>query len=401
VKLTFWNWGTGMDKAVALWNSTNPDIQVDLKTVPNGNAGTYQNLFNGLKAGTAPDLAPVEYDTLSSFRIVDGLKDISGCAGVGQAGNRFADWTWQQVRLGGDGVWGVPQDTGPLALYYRKDLFAKYGIAVPTTWDEYADAARKLKAADPSAYITHFSQTDPNWFTGLMWQNGAQLFSTSGDTWKVTVDSDKGRQVAQYWQKLIDDKLVATDLQGFSPALNKAWDTGKVVTWISAPWGWSTIRDGAPSTAGKWAVAPIPQWTKGATADGNWGGSTVAVLAGSKHPYEAAKFALWLNSDPKALAILIKDAGIYPAATAGAQDPFLTQAQPFYGGQKIFDVFRSASGQVNTGFVWGPTMTDTYRFMSDGIATALGGKGTLQDVLKDTQAKTVTSLAAQGITAGS
>lgn len=396
VNLTFWNWGTGMDKAVDLWNQENPDIQVELKTVPNGNAGTYQNLFNGLKAKTAPDIAPIEYDTIPSFRLVDGLKDLSQCEGMADASSKFVDWTWSQVSSGG-AVYGVPQDIGPLALYYRKDIFDKYGLAAPKTWQEYYDDAVMLKAANPEYEITHFSQTDPNWFTGLLWQNGAKLFGTEGDKWKVTVDSAEAKKVADYWQKMIDQKLVSTDLQGFSEALNKAWDTDKVLTWVSAAWGWSTIRDGAPDTTGKWAVAPIPQWTAGGTVNGNWGGSSSAVMATSTHPYEAAKFILWLNSDPKAVSILIKESGIYPASKAGADDPQLAGGVDFYGGQKIFDTFKTAGAQVNTDFSWGPTMTDTYRFMADGIAKALAGGGTLGEALADTQTKTIASIEAQGL----
>jgi multiple sugar transport system substrate-binding protein len=34
--------------------------------------------------------------------------------------------------------------TGPIIMYYRKDLLAKAGVAVPTTWEEYLAAAQKL-----------------------------------------------------------------------------------------------------------------------------------------------------------------------------------------------------------------------------------------------------------------
>ncbi|MEU3862142.1 sugar ABC transporter substrate-binding protein [Streptomyces sp. NPDC028722] len=398
VALDYWSWVPGMQKAVDLWNQQNPEIQVKLKTTPAGNAGTYQNLSNALKAGKAPDLGQIEYDSLASFRLKDGLRDIASCPGVKDSGQKFADWTWSQVQFGAggrDGVWAVPQDTGPMALFYRKDVFDKLGLKAPTTWDEYAKDARRLKKA--GKYITHFSQTDPNWFTGLLWQNKATMFERKGDSWKVTVDRPESRQVAEYWQKLIDDKLVATDLQGFSPALYKAWNDGEVVTWISAAWGYSTIRDNAKSTSGKWAVAPMPQWQPGEQQAGNWGGSTTAVLGGSKHPAEAAKFALWLNTDPKALEILNREGGLYPAAKAGASLPALKQPVDFYGKQKIFDVFAQASGNVDTNFTWGPTMTDTYRYLSDGTAGVIGGRTTLRDVLKETGSQSTESLRKQSL----
>ena len=61
VTLSFWSWVPGMDEAVAIWNKENPDIQVRLNAVAGGNQGTYQNLFNALKAETEPDLAQVEF----------------------------------------------------------------------------------------------------------------------------------------------------------------------------------------------------------------------------------------------------------------------------------------------------------------------------------------------------
>ncbi|CAL9341195.1 ABC transporter substrate-binding protein [Streptomyces atacamensis] len=398
VTLQYWSWVPGMQEAVDLWNGQNPDVQVKLKTTPAGNAGTYQNMSNALKADKAPDLGQIEYDSLASFRLKGGLRDIAQCPGVSEAQEKFVDWTRSQVDFGAggeDGIWAVPQDTGPMAMFYRKDVFDKLGIEAPTTWEEYAAAAREVK--QDGKYITHFSQTDPNWFTGLLWQNQATMFERDGDAWKVTVDRPESRQVADYWQKLIDDELVATDLQGFSPALYKAWNSGEVVTWISAAWGYSTIRDNAKSTEGKWAVAPMPQWNAGDQRAGNWGGSTTAVLSGTEHPAEAAEFALWLNTDPEALEILNREGGLYPAARAGLDLPALKQPVDFYGKQKIFDVFAQASADVDTDFTWGPTMTDTYRFLSDGTAGAVGGEGTLGDVLKQTQSQSVDSLRKQSL----
>lgn len=399
VNLTFSTWVAGMDKVVELWNKSNPTIQVKVNATPGGNSGTYQNFLNGVKAGTAPDLGQMEYDTLPNFRVQNGLTDISRCPGVAEAKGKFVPWTWSQVDFAGSGgVWAIPQDSGPMALFYRKDIFDKLGLKAPTTWAEYADDAAKIHAADPTQYITFFSQSDPNWYTGLLWQNDAKLFDSSGDAVKVNLaDNAQATQVNSYWQNLISKKLVATNLQGFSPELYKAWNTGKVVSWISAAWGYSTIRDNAKGTSGKWAVAAMPQWKAGSTTAGDWGGSSTAVLAGSKHPAEAAKFAIWLNTDPAALALENKLGGLYPSATAGLDIPSLKEGVPFYGNQKIFDVFKAASSGVNQSFQFGPTMTDTYNAMKDGVSAALGGSGTLEDAMKAAQTKTVASLKAQNI----
>ncbi|MBB4743884.1 multiple sugar transport system substrate-binding protein [Actinoplanes octamycinicus] len=395
VNLTYTTWVPNMDKVVAVWNKANPDIQVKVQTGPSGNAGTYQNFFNQLKAGNAPDLGHIEYDALPSFRVQDGLADLGGCDIVTQSQSKFVDWTWNQVTFGEQGhVFGIPQDAGPMALFYRKDLFEKNNIPVPATWDEYAAAAEKVKAA--GGYITNFSQSDINQFAGLAWQAGAHWFANDGTNWSVTMTDDATKKVADYWQGLLDKKLVSS-VPPWTPEWDNAYNSSSAWTWVSAVWGANSILSGAPKTSGKWAVAPMPQWNAGEKVAGNWGGSSTAVFKSSKHPYEAAKFALWLNTSTEALTLLNKEAQLYPATKEGASLPALKEGVAFYGNQPIYDVFAEASTQVKPDFTWGPTMTQTYADASDGFKKAVTGQGTLTKALEDAQASTINTLKSQSI----
>ncbi len=394
VTLEFTSWIPGIEDVVAMWNEENPDITVSVQTGPNGNSGTYQSFFSQLEAGNAPDLGQIEYDALSSFRVQDGLADLSVCEDVVAAEADFIPWTWGQVTLGSDGVYGIPQDSGPMALFYRADLFEENGIDVPTTWAEYEEAARKVREA--GGYITNFSTADINQFAGFVWQADGDWFSNDGQQWTVDLTDDASAKVADYWQKLLDDDLVATH-PAWTEEWNNAYNSSEVWTWTSAVWGANSISSGAPDTAGKWAVAPAPQWEAGGSSAGNWGGSSIAVFKGSEHLYEASKFALWLNTSEEALTALNESANIYPATTEGLTLPSLQEGVEFYGGQKIYDVFAEAAEQVNPDFVWGPTMTQTYADVSDGFQKAVTGQGTLLDALTAAEASTVSTLKAQSI----
>jgi multiple sugar transport system substrate-binding protein len=395
VTLTFTSWVPGIEKVVEAWNAKNPKIQVKVQTGPNGNGGTYQNFFNQLKAGNAPDLGQIEYDALPSFRVQDGLYDVGACDIVAQAEEKFVPWTWDQVTLGDEGsAWGVPQDAGPMALFYRADLFQQNGIAVPTTWAEYAAAAEKVRAA--GGYITNFSQSDVNQFAGLAWQAGGRWFANDQEQWTVSLADSGTTKVADYWQDLIDRKLVSA-VPPWTTEWDNAYNTGQAWTWVSAVWGANSISAGAPKTTGTWRVAPMPQWNAGEAAAGNWGGSSTAVFKTSKHPYEAAQFALWLNTSADALALLNKEANLYPATKDGANLPALAEGVEFYGGQKIYEVFAEASNQVAQDFVWGPTMTSTYAAVSDGFKKAVSGQGTLTEALTSAQASTIETLKSQSI----
>lgn len=211
-----------------------------------------------------------------------------------------------------------------MALYVRSDIFKKYGIAIPTTWDEYAAAAQKLHKADPSLDITFFDPNNAEWFNGLLWQNSAQMYSYSGDKWHVTVASDQSKQVADYWQKLIAGKLVRTDLANGSTQMYAAYQKDQIASYVGAAWGYSMFRDNLPKQSGKWSIVPMPTWGANG-ASGDWGGSTVAFMKGSTHLYESVKFNTWLNSDPEALALENQLGGLYPAADAGLKLPALSK----------------------------------------------------------------------------
>jgi len=395
VTLEFTSWIPGIEDVVATWNDENPGIQVEVQTGPNGNGGTYQSFFSQLAAGNAPDLGQIEYDALSSFRVQDGLENLAACEDVVAAESEFIPWTWGQVTLGTeDGVYGVPQDSGPMALFYRSDLFEQNGIEVPTTWDEYKAAAVAVREA--GGYITNFSTADINQFAGFVWQANGDWFTNGGDEWTVDLTGEQSATVAEYWQELLDEDLVAT-YPAWTEEWNNAYNSGEVWTWNSAVWGANSISSGAPDTAGNWSVAPSPQWTAGGTSSGNWGGSSVAVFKGTEHLYEATKFALWLNTSDAALTALNESANIYPATTAGLDLPSLQEGVEFYGGQKIYDVFADAAGQVNPDFVWGPTMTQTYADVSDGFQKAVTGQGTLLEALEAAQESTIATLKAQSI----
>lgn len=393
VTLQYWNTVPGMDKVVALWNKQNPDIHVETKNISNDQYGT---LGNALKAGKAPDLAQVGYDQLPNLRTQNAFVDASACSAAGAAKSKFVPWTWSQSSFGGTGVFALPQDTGPMALYVRSDLFKKHGIDIPKTWDEYAAAAEKLHKADPDLDITFFDPNNAEWFNGLIWQNKARMYGYSGDKWHVTVASRQSKQVADYWQKLIAAKLVRTDLANGSTQMYAAYQKDRIASYVGAAWGYSMFRDNLPEQAGKWSIVPMPTWGADGTS-GDWGGSTVAFMKGGKHLYESAKFNTWLTTDPEALALENKLGGLYPAADAGLQLPALSEGVPYYNNEKIFDVFADSSKKIDTSFAWGPTQKTVNLALQDAMAKAAAGDGTLADALSAAQSSALKSMKDQAI----
>ena len=129
----------------------------------------------------------------------------------------------------------------------------------------------------------------------------------------------------------------------------------------------------------------------------NWGGSSTAVLKGTKYPEQATKFATWLNSDPKSIALLIKGGYGWPAATDAYRGTSLDQPSPFFGGQKYNTVFADADKHIDTSWKWIPTIDQTYQHLQDGFNAAVNGKGSFVQAVKQAQQETVADMKAKGL----
>ncbi|MFD4033166.1 extracellular solute-binding protein [Streptomyces sp. NPDC058637] len=393
--LTYWAWAPGLDKVADIWNKgpgKEAGITVTVKKQASGD-DLVTKIITAAKAHKAPDLVQAEYQALPTLVSNDVLADISGEAG--DAKSQFADGIWQQATLGSDALYALPQDSGPLMFYYRQDLFEQYGLTVPTTWDEFAETARALKKKAPDKDLTTFSSNDSGLFAGLAQQAGAQWWTTGGDKWKVAIDDPATRKVADFWGGLVKEGAIDNQPM-YTPAWNKALNTGKQVAWVSAVWAPGTLTTAAPETKGKWAMAPLPQWTAGENATGSWGGSSTAVTNDSKHKKAAATFAKWLNTDPAALAALVKESGIYPAATAAQTGGALSQAPDYFSNQPDFYTEAAKIAQGTAPAAWGPNVNVAYTAFKDNFAKAAKDRSDFGAALTAMQDATVADLEKQG-----
>jgi len=396
VELTFWTWVPNIDKVVEKWNATHPNIHVTASNQAQGDE-LVTKLLTAAKAGNPPDLAQVEYQALPTLVSNDVLADIKNETTAAKAD--FADGVWATVTLGTDAVYAVPQDVGPMMLYYRQDEFTRLGLTVPKTWDEFAAAAATVRTKSPKQFLTTFSSADPGWFVGLVQQAGGSWWGVNGDTWKVSVNDAATKKVADYWGKLVADGVV-DDQPMYTPEWNKALNDGTLIAWPSAVWGPGVLAGNAADTKGKWAMAPLPQWSASENKTGSWGGSTTGVTKGSKNKAAAAQFAVWLNTDPEATAGLVREGGIYPASKAAQAGPALQKAPDFFSNQADFYVVAKGIADTAAGFTFGPNVNVTYSAYKDSFAKAIAEKTAFAGAVEAMQTATVSDMQAKGFKLG-
>ncbi|MER6154354.1 extracellular solute-binding protein [Streptomyces sp. NPDC001868] len=397
-ELTFWTWVPNIAKEIALFEKKYPAVKVK---VVNAGQGTpqYTKLRTALKAGSgAPDLVQMEYQAIPTFTITDSLLDLRPY-GAAELKDRFVDWTWGQVS-GGDGeVWAIPQDTGPMGLLYRKDIFDKHGIEVPGTWDEFAEAARKLHKADPDVFLTNLAANQPAAWHGLLWQAGAEPYAVSGRSdITISVDDAVSRKLGGYWGGLAKEGVISVEpdfTDGWYAALNQ----GRYATWITAAWGPAFLSGSAKATAGKWRAAPLPQWDAAKPSSGNWGGSTTAVLRSTENPIAAAVFAQFLNSDPDSASMFATEQFFFPATKSLLTDAeFVSDAPSFYGGQKVNQVFADISASVDPSFQWPPFLDQAATDWTETVGKSLADRSDTVRALGSWQSRLTAYAKNQGFT---
>ena len=311
-----------MPEAVEEFNRTHNDIRVEL-TDAGGGTESSAKLVTLVRAGNAPDVALIENTALPRMIVSDVATDITDQ--VADIEDVFTDGAWAQTTFDG-AVYAVPQDVGPMALIYREDVFAEYGLDAPLTWQDYRDAAATIKAGNPDLTMASLSTDGWGWYAAVAAQAGDDWWSFEDGVWTVDIDGEGSQMVVDFFNEMYNDGLIAAD-PILNPSYNQKLNDGTILSWPSAVWAPGVIYGVAPDTAGSWALAPLPRWDADDPTVSYQGGSSVAVISGSEHPEEAAEFAKWLNASEEGVEILLNEGNLYPAATIG-QEMAAEQAPP-------------------------------------------------------------------------
>lgn len=393
ITLDYWAWGTAQGPLVDAWNAANPDVQVT-RTDAGGGTDSSAKLLTATRAGNAPDVALVEFNTLPAMIVGEVAADITAHTGEAQAA--FTDSVWSLVSFN-DAVYGLPQDVGPMALVYNQARFTELGIEVPTTWEEFAVAAEAVREADPDAYIASFAPGEFGGFAGLVQQAGGEWWSVDGDTWTVGIADEASLEVADYWQDLIDRDLVPVEPL-LTPEWNSQLNDGNILSWPSALWAPGVLYGVAESQAGDWAMAPLPQWEEGNPDVAFQGGSGAVVTTSSEHQEAAAAFATWITSSEEAARIQIEQ-GQYPASILGQEMTTESEPPPLMPQQDDYwELAAEISANTLPEISWGPNVNVASSAFQDAAAAATTQGGSLRDALVETEEVTVEDMRTTGFT---
>lgn len=209
---------------------------------------------------------------------------------------------------------------GAVIFFYRKDLFDKAGVSVPTTWDEIVTAGQKLTGNG----VYGIGLAGKNGNTELFNEMCYWMGQAGADPLHMTTPG--ARQALQYVYDLIHTHKIAPPdtVTADYTSLQTSFENGKLAMWVT----WDGIYSGVarfPSVVQnkyQLAVAHPPQGPQNnGTIIANWGW---AINKYSKNQDMAAKFinyAASLQSE-----ITLAKTGSTPARTDALKDASVQQA---------------------------------------------------------------------------
>ncbi|MFI7448610.1 ABC transporter substrate-binding protein [Nonomuraea sp. NPDC049714] len=380
VKVTVWSWDGTVEKAVPGFQAANPNIKVEVV-----NAGSsqdqYKSLDNAIQAGSGvPDLVMFEYFAVPYFAVPGKLADL-GEFGVDKLKQDYVPAAWSDVTVNGK-VYALPSDYGPSAMFYNAATLKKAGIEEPpATWDDYYEAAKKIRALGDDYYIAQ-DTGDIFFLLSLIWQAGGRPFTVDGT--KVHIDfTDAGTTKAvAFWQKMLDEGLINTKITGWSDDWNRALNDGTLATQTMGGWLTSTLPERAPKAGGDFRVALMPQWQQGDKVGAANGGSSFGIPAAAEHKEAAFKFLEYFTHGG-GLATRVDAGAFVPNTSVLENEEFRSKANTYFGDQKTGVVLAEATEIVGSGWQY-PPFFEWARSIYGDLASPFytTGKGSLAEILE-------------------
>ena len=400
-QVSVWAWYPAFEEVVDLFNETHDDVQVCWTNAGQGN-DEYTKFSTAIESGSgAPDVIMLEAEVLSSFSIRDALVDLSEY-GAGNVQGDYTEGAWKDVSSG-DAVYAIPVDGGPMGMLYRQDILDEYGIAAPTTWDEFATAAEQLKDAGAPGVLANFPPNGRAYTQALFAQAGNVPFdydSAAPTEIGIDVNDQASKDVLAYWADLAARDLVAVD-EAFTADYNTKLVDGTYAIYVAAAWGPGYLQGLEGSDEGAvWRAAPVPQWDVDNPVQINWGGSTFAVTSQAEDKELAAQVAKEIFGTEEAWKIGIEQAALFPLWTPILESDYFRDLEyPFFGGQQINkDVFLEAAAGYE-GFTFSPFQNYAYDQLQEEVtAVVVDESKTADQALDDLQSTLETYATEQGFT---
>ncbi|WP_240675557.1 ABC transporter substrate-binding protein [Cellulomonas endophytica] len=305
----------GYDELLEEYESLNPNVTIEHKRAATSDEAR-DNLNTRLAAGSGlSDIEAVEMDWLPELRqYADRFVDLEDPEVEG----RWFDWKEAPARSEDGTLFAYGTDTGPEAVCYRSDLFAKAGLPTDRAevatllegdWDRYFEVGKQFHDATGIPWYDSAAAT----YQGMVNQlESAYEDPETGEP----IPLEENEQVKELFETVLtasttDD--LSAHFQQWQPDWREAFQSDGFATMLCPGWMLGIIAGNAEGVEG-WDVADVFPG-----GGGNWGGSYLTVPEQGENIEAAKALAKWLTAPEQQVKAFLSK-GTFPSQVDAQDD---------------------------------------------------------------------------------
>lgn len=371
-----------MRKAFDLYEAANPGVKVTLQT--GGATSELQAQYlNTQMSAKDPTLDAYILDIIRPAQLATAgwLVPLDGQVGDKAALlERYLPAYAEADQVDGKLV-ALPAFADAMFLYYRKDLLEKHGLPVPTTWDELAETAQKILAAEGNPNLQGLSfqgkaiEGANCTFLLPYWSQGAELVEGGKLSW----DQDKAVKSLTLWTDMVEKGVAKQNIaEVATDDTRKEFQAGNVIFAVLWSYGWGHFQGPESEVKGKVGVAKLPAVAGGEPVSciGGW---QWGVSAYSTKPEEAIKLVRFLSS-PEVSKLLAVEASLLPVFPEVYKDPEVLAAAPWF--ESALPVVETAKSRPVT-----PRYNEVSEIVRTSVNAVLAGVTDAEDAAKQMESR--------------
>ncbi len=331
----------------------------------------------------APDITQFQLREAPRYIATGKLADLTPVAAKYRT--MFPASLWANCTLNGH-VYAIPWDMGPCAVYYKRELFRRYGVDPDkiATWDDYIEAGKQIlqRSGGRTKMLPLGSNSLSDMFELLIQQTGGQLFDDQG---RIAINAPQNRQALDLIRQM-RAAGIGSDITLWSQEFLAGLSDESIATYPSAVWFAGTIKDSTKdygTNKAVWGVFKLPAVAPGGPRVANLGGSVLVIPEQCPNKPAAWAFLEYALCTRAGQMAQYDRESLFPAFLPAAQDPRLDVPDKFFGGQRIERLFAADAPnlpKLNRTPAWTEAMNYLQQALSHWAATGMQSDGFFENL---------------------
>lgn len=361
-EITFWHSFTQgprletIQAAADAFMKDHPKVTINIETF--SWADFYTKWTTGLASGNVPDMSTAQAGQVVEMINADAIIPLDNLIDrIGR--DRFYEAPIKEMTYSDGNCYAVPIYSHAFVMWYRKDLLEKYGKEVPTTWEEFNDAATAITQGEGGNVYGCSVPMGTNDLYATCFLDvyvGSQGESLLTEDHKANLTSPTALAGIQYWVDMYKTNSPADSINYNTLDQATLYYQGKNAFDFNSGFHIDGVKANSPDLVDYIDCAPIP--TVDGTGDPEYivNNMPLVVWKNSKHPeiceafieyfYQPETYVPFLHSVP---------VGMLPALKEITNDPSFLANETIQKYENAMNVISSAlSSGSYIGMEYGP-----------------------------------------------